>query len=82
MKQVQEKLNPIFKILHPGMCALMLFDNSMNHRERAPDALVAKRLNLGDGGKNVAPRRDGWYKMNFGEIVFIRCRMRMASKKC
>lgn len=60
-KQIQEKVMPIFKVLHPNCDALMLFDNSMNHRAKAPDALVSKRLNLSDGGKNVNPMRDGWF---------------------
>jgi hypothetical protein len=33
----------------------------MNYRTKAPDTLVAKRLNLAEGGKNVKPMLDGWY---------------------
>ena len=40
---------PIFEALHPGKQALFAFDNSTNHRRKADNALVANRLNLGDG---------------------------------
>jgi hypothetical protein len=49
----------VFEILHPGCTALFAFDNSQNHRAMAPDALVAKRLNLSDGGTKVPHLRPG-----------------------
>lgn len=60
----------IFKILHPNSDALFVFDNSANHHAFAPDALVASRLNLTDGGKNIKSiMRDGWFSNENGEIV-------------
>ena len=53
MKQTKLKALPIFKILHPHGDALFMFDNSANHHAFAPDALVASRLNLKDGGANL-----------------------------
>lgn len=61
VKQVRQKAIPIFQILHPGCEALFAFDNSQNHHAMAPDALVASRLNLRDGGKHVISIRRGWY---------------------
>jgi hypothetical protein len=57
----------IFEILHPGCLALVAFDNSSNHHAMAHDALVANRLNLSDGGKNVKLMRSGWYMGPNGE---------------
>ena len=51
----------IFNILHPDCIALIAFDNSSNHHAMAKGALVANRLNLKDGGKNVLPTRSGWF---------------------
>jgi hypothetical protein len=60
----------IFKILHPNSDALFIFDNSANHHAFAPDALVASRLNLTDGGKNIKSiMRDGWFLNENGDIV-------------
>ena len=67
--QVKTKLMPIFKILHPGCDALVLFDNSQNHRSLPPDALRASFLNLSDGGKNVAKQRSGWFLDTNGNRV-------------
>lgn len=53
VKNLQEKALPIFNRLHPGCQALFSFDNSQNHSAVAVDGLVADRLNLSDGGKNV-----------------------------
>ena len=61
VKQIKDKVIPIFHVLHQRSDALFLFDNSMNHRAKAPDALQAKRLNLSAGGVNVKPMRDGWF---------------------
>jgi hypothetical protein len=48
---------PIFRVLHPDADALVVFDNSSNHRAFAPDALLAHRLNLKNGGKNCPKLR-------------------------
>jgi hypothetical protein len=56
-----KKMLVIFDILHPTCIALVVYDNSGNHHAFADDALVANRLNLSDGGKNVKRTRDGWY---------------------
>ena len=62
VKQTKEKALPIFMILHPNSDALFMFDNSANHHAFAPDALVASRLNLKDGGVNLkVVMRDGWF---------------------
>lgn len=56
-----KKMLKIFGVLHPGCTALVAYDNSSNHHAMAKDALVANRLNLKDGGKNVHRTRDGWF---------------------
>jgi hypothetical protein len=67
VKQVKEQALPIFRILHPDCDALFAFDNSANHHAMAPDALVASRLNLSDGGKNVPKLRAGWFTDEHGQ---------------
>lgn len=59
----------IFDILHPGCTALIAFDNSSNHHAMAKNALIASRLNLKDGGKNVNPIRAGWFVDDNGQRV-------------
>lgn len=59
----------IFDILHPGCTALIAFDNSSNHHAMAKDALIARRLNLKDGGNNVNPMRPGWFMGANGQRV-------------
>ena len=56
-----KKMLTIFEVLHPGCTALVAYDNSSNHHAMAKDGLVANRLNLQDGGKNVPLFRDGWF---------------------
>eukprot|EP00474_Spongospora_subterranea_P005752 CRZ06210.1 hypothetical protein [Spongospora subterranea] len=58
----------VFRVLHPNSKPVFAFDNSQNHRAMPPDGLVASRLNLSDGGKNVAHVRSGWY-VSGGERV-------------
>ena len=67
--QTKTRVIPIFKVLHPGSDALICYDHSMNHLAHAPDALIAGRLNLKDGGKNVKPMRNGWFVDQNGDIV-------------
>jgi hypothetical protein len=67
--QTRDRAIPIFKILHPECDALFVFDNSSGHLAFAPDALVANRLNLSDGGANVKPMRPGWFIGENGDKV-------------
>ena len=67
--QLTKRVIPIFKILHPESDALFCFDHSMNHLANAPDALVAIRLNLNDGGKHVKLMRNGWFRDSNGTIT-------------
>lgn len=70
VKQTKEKALPIFKALHPNCDALLMFDNSANHHAFAPDALVASRLNLKDGGANLKDiMRDGWFLNEEGNRI-------------
>lgn len=63
------KMVQIFERMHPGCEALICFDNSSNHHAMADDALVANRLNLKDGGKNVRLTRSGWFLRDGVQIV-------------
>ena len=49
------KVIPIFKVLHSNANTLFIFNNSMNHRALAPDALSVNRINLSDGRVNFKP---------------------------
>ena len=53
----------MIKAYHSGKDIVIIFDNSMTHSAKAPDALDAKARNLGDGGKNGKPMRNGWYRL-------------------
>ena len=57
--QVEYKTIPIFEALFP----VFIFDNSSNHSAFAPDALVAKRMNIGSGG-NAPKMRDTFWGPN------------------
>jgi hypothetical protein len=61
VNQIKSRVIPIFKILHPDCDGLFVFDNSQNHHAMAPDALVAERINLNDGGVNARMMRPGWF---------------------
>lgn len=67
--QTRDRAIPLFKVLHPGCDALFVFDNSSGHLAFAPDALIASRLNLSDGGIHTQPMRNGWYLGANGERV-------------
>ena len=69
VEQVRDRAIPIFQILHPNCDGLFAFDNSQNHHAMAPDALVATKLNLNDGGKNVSSMHSGWFIDERGEKV-------------
>jgi hypothetical protein len=51
LDQIEYKAIPIFEALYPECIAVFAFDNSSNHAAFSKDALVAKRMNLGPGGK-------------------------------
>ena len=70
VKQTKLKSIPIFKILHPHSDVFFMYDNSANHHAFAPDALMAHRLNLKDGGANMKViMRDGWFMNVDGERI-------------
>ena len=69
LAQQTKKMLKIFGILHPGCTALLAYDNSSNHHAMAADALVANRLNLKDGGKNVSQLINGWFNDSAGIVV-------------
>lgn len=48
----------IFDHLYPNCVGVFFFDQSSAHNAYGDDALVAKRMNLGPGGKNSKPMRD------------------------
>ncbi|CCI11631.1 unnamed protein product [Albugo candida] len=54
--QVRDKAIPIFTAQFPGAQALFGFDNATSHAAFAGDALVAKRMYLGPGGKQPKMR--------------------------
>ena len=60
-----------FQVLHPNCLAVNAFDNSQNHHAKAPDALVASKLNLSDGELNAPHLRSGWYS-NDGKKIYSR----------
>jgi hypothetical protein len=61
VNQVESRVIPIFKILHPQSDALLMFDNSQNHHALPPNALNAKILPKKDNGTNIKPQRPGWF---------------------
>ena len=65
----QEKAIPALEKQHPNCQLLFIFDNSSGHASFASDALVASRMNLGPGGKNVKVMRNGWYLNEDGQKV-------------
>src|SRR6266542_4549199 len=52
LEQIKTKAIPIFEILYPNYISVFAFDNSSNHAIFAKDALVAKQMNLNNGGCN------------------------------
>src|SRR5437763_14413755 len=63
IEQLEYKAIPIFETLFPNCIAVFAFDNSSNHSAFAPDALVAKRMNIGPGG-NAPKMRDTFWGPN------------------
>eukprot|EP00474_Spongospora_subterranea_P006058 CRZ06516.1 hypothetical protein [Spongospora subterranea] len=60
INQTKNRMMTLFKFLYPGCDALVIYDNSGNHHAFTSDPLVASRLNLSDGGKNVKTTTPGW----------------------
>ena len=62
LEQVLNVMLPLFEQAYPPQRyqGLFIFDNATNHCVMADDALVAKKMNLGAGGKQPV-MRDGWY---------------------
>lgn len=81
VKQIKKKVIPILRILHFNCDALFMFDNSMNNRAKAPDALYSNHLNLSDGAANVKPMRDGWCMDESGQKSSRKYRTAKASRK-
>jgi hypothetical protein len=54
--QVRDKVIPIFEERFPDAIGVFAFDNATSHAAFAPDALVAKRMNLGPKGKQPKMR--------------------------
>ena len=68
VQQIESRVIPIFKILHPEADALFMFDNLQNHHALAPDALNAKVLPLKDNGANDKPQSSGLFINHDGEV--------------
>ena len=60
-RQPVAKALPIAEALYPGYALLFLFDNATSHSVYAKDALQAKDLNKGIGGKQPH-LRNGWFE--------------------
>ena len=63
---------PIFEKRYPDCQAVFIFDNASNHAAFAQDALVAKNMNLGPGGKQP--------KMRAGFIHSKQCSQSMVNE--
>jgi hypothetical protein len=46
VEQLTTKVMPLFKLLHPDMIGVFLFDQSSNHKAFSEDALVASKMNM------------------------------------
>ena len=53
LKQVKNKALPIAQALYPGYSLFFLFDNSTSHSVYGQDALQAKNMGKGPGGKQA-----------------------------
>lgn len=53
VKQLKEKALPIAEALYPGYSLLFLFDNATSHSIYSTDALQAKNMSKGSGGKQA-----------------------------
>jgi len=61
LKQLTEKVLPLFEKSFPGCQGLFAFDNAKNHQKYALNALRSGNMNRTPGGKNTLPMRDGWF---------------------
>ena len=68
LEQIERKAIPIAEALYPGYQFLFLFDNATSHSVYAKDALIASKMNKGDGGQQPL-LRNGWYKI--GNTTFV-----------
>ena len=64
----RKKRDSIAETLYPGYQLLFLFDNATSHSVYAEDALLASKMNKGDGGRQPL-LRNGWYKI--GNTTFV-----------
>ena len=67
-KQVERMVGK-FESMHPGCKGLFCFDQSSNHAAMPEDALVASRMNLNPGGKDVPIMRNGWFMRDGVKVV-------------
>jgi hypothetical protein len=44
--QLEDDVIPLFKLLHPNMTAVFLFDQSRSHKAYPEDTLIASRMNM------------------------------------
>ncbi|CAG8771321.1 20855_t:CDS:1, partial [Cetraspora pellucida] len=68
MKQVVERVIPIFKQMHLSKLALFMFDNSCSHNAYANNALIVLYMNLKDEGKQPLLRNK---KMPDGSVYVM-----------
>src|SRR5688572_19482664 len=52
-EQIEYKTIPIFEALYSNCVAVFAFDNSSNHATFSKDALIASKMNLNSGGKQL-----------------------------
>lgn len=60
ISQLVNKAIPIFEAVFPDFQACFMFDNSSNHGMYASDALMASKMNLNPGGRQLK-LRDGFF---------------------
>ncbi len=59
MLQVAKTVD-VFEAKHPGKTGVFIFDQAPSHKKKAADALDAKKMNVGPGGKQPAMRSTVW----------------------
>ncbi len=63
LKHTKKIVIPIFNFAFFDFEALVAFDNLSKHSSFAPDAMLASRMNLNPGGKQLK-MLDGWNYQN------------------
>ncbi|CAG8793516.1 20039_t:CDS:1, partial [Cetraspora pellucida] len=53
LEQIRDKAIPIFKMKFPNAITVFAFDNSTSYARYAKNALLAERMNLGPGKKQL-----------------------------